>query len=201
MALINGIIEQQNFELVRDKIGEILKIELQNQFSLNPTLKVLDSKVFVERFIKFDKSELPAINVFFNSGNYSNQTALKQDGTYQYNIDMFTSAKSTDLKRGDSLSLVNLQRLAGVVRSILQSSFYIRLGFAAPSISHRSVKSIQISEPQQNMDGSNMMYGRLILEVIFEETAINFVPINLACNDTTIKLFETEKGYEWQVCN
>ena len=77
-SIIDGIIPAQQYETIRDKIGLILYEELVNQFTLT-TDEDLNVKVFVERFVAFDKTDFPCLNVVFSGGNYDNKN--KQDAT------------------------------------------------------------------------------------------------------------------------
>ena len=85
--LIEAILEQ-NFELIRDQIGLIIKTELLAQKTLQPNVDILqkETKVFIDRLIIPDKSELPMINVFMDVGSFDNQDVQAVDGTYTYNI-------------------------------------------------------------------------------------------------------------------
>jgi hypothetical protein len=91
MALIDNLIGQSSFELIRNKIGEILATELAHQFYLDDD-EVLSADVWVERFVKFDASACPAINVRLATGDYSNQNQGHTDGEYIFNIDFYTFA-------------------------------------------------------------------------------------------------------------
>ena len=201
MAILTELIPQQNFELVRDRIGEIIKDELENQVVLQPNeLALKDVSVFVDRIVKINKSELPLINVFLDIGNFNNQDVEAQDGVFMYTIQFYFGGKSSQNEaRGDQASLRNLQRLIGVVRGIIQSAKYLTLGFAKPSVLHRSIKSILISDPAASQDGSNISQGSLTLEVRLVEDAEMFTSRTLLGADTTIKLSESSKGFEYKI--
>lgn len=202
MALLTEIIQQQNFELVRDKIGAILAEELAGQAVLNFSEKALTGVVVhVDRSVTFDHTELPAVNVFLDGGTYDNETIEKQDGSYSYNIDIYTASKTSQNVSGDKNSLRNLQRLCGIIRAILQSPHYLTLGFSRPSVSVRSVKSIQIQDPRLNQDALNTMYGRIILDVRFIEMAEQFKPVVSGGSDTEVRLEEGDKGFFYVVDN
>lgn len=201
MAILNSAILPQNYEIVRDQIGAIIKDEIANQEILQPSEEALKSvRVFVDRLVIPNKSELPLINVFLDTGSFNNQDVEAQDGVYIFNIDFYVKSKSSSNdSRGDTKSLRNLQRLIGVVRSIIQSAKYLRLGFDAPSVLHRSIKSILISDPTLSQDGSNISQGRLTLEVRLVEDAEMFEGALLLGATTTVKLFETESGFEYKI--
>lgn len=195
MAKITGIIGEHSFELIRDRIGEILADEIANQFTLRPSETEIDATVFVDRFTPFDKSELPAVNVLLASGDYSVVTPKCDTGDYEYYIDVYTSGKETDLVRGDTQSSRNLHKLLGICRAILRSPYYSTLGFITPQIGHLSIASIQVMEPKNNQDATNTIWGRLVFKV----KAPEFVELQTALDidnwKTTVKLNNTEKGY------
>lgn len=199
MSILIEAIPEQNFELVRDQIGAIIKTELAGQVVLQPTEEAIkDVKVFIDRLVVSNKAELPLINIFLDTGNFNNQDVEAQDGVYIFNIDFYVSGKSgSNEARGDTRSLRDLQRLMGVIRAIIQSAKYLTLGFEAPSVLHRSIKSLLISDPTTSQDGSNISQGRLTLEVRLVEEAEMFVSRILLGTDTTVKLFETSKGFEY----
>ena len=200
-SILIDAIPEQNFELVRDQIGTIIKEEITQQAILQPTEDALKNvSVFVDRLVMPNKSELPLINVFLDLGNFDNQDVEAQDGTYSFNIDFYFSGKSgANESRGDVQSLRNLQRLMGVVRAIIQSVKYVTLGFAKPSVMHRSIESLLITDPTVSQDGSNISQGRLTLKVRMVETAEMFVPSVLNESLTKVKISDTEKGFEYEI--
>ena len=108
MALINGIIQQQNYELIRDRLGEILAVELANQTVLTGTefVKAVD----IERLIPYDETDYPVINVVFNNGDYSNKQQTQSDGYYKYFIVGYVKAKTNNSERGDKLATNKLHK-------------------------------------------------------------------------------------------
>lgn len=194
MARILTPIQRQKYELIRDRIGEILADELivQAIIEYDDNLNV---DVFVERFIPFDKSEVPCINILLARGLYDNKSVVKSDGTYTYNIDHYVSCKSTEGSRGDSAAARQLQKLMGVSRAILEDPQYNTLGFTKPYISHTEVREMNIGDPVNNQDGINMIMGRLTFVVRAPETVLALEPRLLDGYDTTVKLYNTDKGY------
>ena len=71
--MINTLIGQQKFELIRDRIAEILSTEIANQATIEGhDLWTENIFVWLERTAPFDKSELPCINVSMSSGEFDN---------------------------------------------------------------------------------------------------------------------------------
>ena len=54
MSLIDGIIQPRAYELIRDKIAEILLEEFANQFALTSDADLNLHKVYLERFVPLD---------------------------------------------------------------------------------------------------------------------------------------------------
>lgn len=193
MSVINGIIPSQKFETIRDKIGSILADELANQCSLTSD-PVLDLDVWVERFIPFDESELPAVNVSLATGNFAGHTQKSTEGTYTYFIDVHTKAPTTAVDKGDSLAMVKLQKILGVCRAILEDPKYKTLGFDAPIIFNRKFETLAIADPGKQ-DAASAVMGRLGFLVKTTETVELINAPLIGRSDTRIKLFETDKGY------
>ncbi len=194
MPQITDPIPAQAFEVIRNRIGEILIDELENQVDKFYKLE-LDATVFIERFVPFDKTAVPAVNVSLARGDYDIQTAINSDGTYRFNIDCYHKAPSTVAENGDSFAMFKLQTLIGACRAILESPKYITLGFAAPFIEHREAENIQIAPPVDAKDGSSIVMGRLSFIVRVPENNDIITPKLIAGFDTQVKLGLTDKGY------
>lgn len=200
MSVISGIIAQQSFELIHDRIGEILVDELANQFALSGNAD-LDVTVYKERHIPFGIQELPSVNVLMERGEYNNQSQPNTQGTYRYLIECTHSSPSKDTdsnntRRGDTLAMSKLQRLIGVIRAILEDPKYKTLGFTAPFLGNRHAENMYfMKHPHQDAD--NIVQGRLTFVVSAPESSVLIYPNLIQGYDTTVKLHETEKGYIW----
>ena len=198
-SVISTEIGPQSFEIVRDRIGRILAEELENQYklTLNPLLKVSN---WIERFLPFDNTELPSVNVMLAEGTYDGQTAIQTDGTYRYYIDVFVNAKTKPGDAGDQKAMRGLHKIIGICRAIIQDARYKTLGFPTPSgfIMNRHFESIQIKEPKQkDNDLMSTAMGRLILSVKVPEVTSYIQPVSGQFMATTVKLESTERGYRW----
>jgi hypothetical protein len=193
MSVINGIIPPQKFEVIRDKICAILTDEIANQFVLTSDA-TLDLDVWRERFIPFDESELPAVNVSVATGNFSGHTQVSTDGTYTYFIDVHTKAATTGDDPGDSLAMLKLQKILGICRAILEDPKYKTLGLTAPIIFFRKCETLSISDPGKQ-DAASAVMGRIGFSVKTTETVELITPTQLGRSDTTVKLYLTDKGY------
>jgi len=194
MALITNIIPAQNFEVIRDAIGFVLAEELANQFALTSD-EDLNAKVWIERILPFHHTDVPAVNVLFNGGNYTQQTTINSDGDYTYFIDVYHSAKTSATKDGDKTASIKLHKLLGVCRAILENPIYRTLGIAPPSLQHTSVTTISIADAKDNQDAVSVMMGRLTFNVRACETTKLADGLALFSSTTTVKLGNTDKGY------
>lgn len=199
MSVINTVIGPQAFEIVRDRVGRILADEFDNQFQItyDPALRV---QVWIERFLQFDKTELPSICIGLVEGSFDGQDALQHNGTYRIYIDAYVNAKSSDKDPGDQKAMIKLHRLLGVARAIIMDPRYITLGFAVRPgfIMNRHFETIQIESPRQKEhDAGSSVMGRLVLSVKVPEITATIQPVNIKDLWTTVKLADTEKGSLW----
>lgn len=194
MSKITTEIPLQGFELIRDKIGEILADEILAQFAIHadPERK---ANVFIERIIPIDKIDTPVVNVLYSRSSYDGNIAINTDGKNSYNIDVYAKAKTKIGKSGDVQAMSNLTRILGIVRAILESPHYLTLGFVPPFIMHTEVSSIEIRDPSNNQDAANIMMGRLIFVVDAAENTEKIQPVAAEGYDTEVKLEETDKGF------
>lgn len=193
MAQIKGIIPPQYFEVIRNRIAEILVDELDGQVLLTYDTD-LEATVYIERFVPFDNTEMPAINVSFSGGDYNNQTVRDVDGSYSYFIDVFTRANTTDNDRGDKLAMFKLHKLLGVCRAIIQNPIYKTLGFEPPFLMSRQISNISIAAPKEG-EVLSVVMGRLILTIVAPEDIQLLTAKLIDGFDTQVKLVLTDKGY------
>ncbi len=197
--MINTVIPPQAFQIVRDRIGRILADEIDNQFqiSYNPDLQVTN---WIERYLRFDKTECPAVNVMLADGSYDGQDALQHNGTYKFFVDCYVNAKSHEEDPGDQRAMIKLQTLLGVCRAIIMNPRYVTLGFAVRPgfVMNRHIESLQIQIPnQKEHDTSSCVMGRLTVSVKVPEYSEPITPVNIVDMYTSVKLAETDLGYLW----
>lgn len=199
MALIDYKIPESSFVKIRARIAEILASELPNQAALNKS-EWFNAKVYAERETAIDKTEPSLINVTLSRGDYDLLTAISQDGQYNFNIDIYTRAKSSVEQNGDQKSSERLQRLTGVCHHILSHHIYRALGFAPPFIEHCSVQTIQFADPIKEDQASNVFMSRIVFGVRAPEKSNPNAGDVLAGYKTTVKMSETDYGYfyEWE---
>lgn len=195
MSKITDTLLPEYFEFIRDRIAEILIDELNNQY-VNKGNYFAEARVFVERSIAFDKTELPALNVSVGTGTYSSQHQGQSLGDYVFFLDVHTSAKHNDTDSADKVAAIHAQRLAGLVRAILENPIYKTLGFATPSISRRYMEKFDIAAPKEN-DAMQSSMIRQYFHVSVVETSKLIVPTLIAGYDTVVKVNNTNEGYQY----
>ena len=199
MALINTIIGPSGVELIKHKIAAILKTELENQKVLQEDTFPIN--VFVDRMVPIDKSEILVINVRFESLNPEsiNQHGSQEDATFT--IDTWAVSKQTSTKRGDLLSTNFRDKITFQIKAILQSNFYVTLGFVPGLIMSSNVQNIEPYEPNNNQDASFVSMARLNHQVRFYQNYKVEEGVLLTNNLTNVKLSNTELGFKYELIN
>jgi len=202
---LNYTVAASNFETVRDKIATILKEEMDNQAIRRGTPQTpplpnipnpdYTANFYTERFTPVGKEEGNVITVDIDSGQFDNQIPISQSFECTFNIDIFTSAKHLTTGQGYYNSAVKLHRLAGLVRHILQSPYYDRLGLTNGIIERRSVSRIQFAKVNDEQDAAFTRMARVVFVVRMNENSNQITPVTAAGYDTIINIEETEKGY------
>jgi len=201
MSKILTEITAQRFELIRDRIAEIITDELNGQFIITSN-SLFSAKVWLERFIPFDKTELPAVNIYFNGSNFDSQTPISSKSNNNYNIECSVSAKDTDSDAGDILANKKCHKLIGAIRYILENPNYLELDFTNPRFVFSTiVNNINISQPTNNSDGTFSVSAQIIFNVVSEELNGELSAIEAEKYTTTMKLNETEKGFYYELIN
>jgi hypothetical protein len=151
--ILSLITDRDNCEVVRDRIAEILLIEVASQKALAAAADPLqdpddwDLRVFTERtnpwdeFLPCDGDEehqstaTPIVNVWFDTSQFdsrSSDTVERQKATVVYNIDCYgygvSSDGDVDHDAGDARAALEAQRAMRLVRKILMAGSYIYLG-------------------------------------------------------------------------
>jgi len=199
MALIPGIIPQQNFETIRNQIAFVLAQELASQYARNNTIPQVQ-KVEIERFIPInEETESPLVNVSCDMGSYDNGNMVKWDGTYMFNIDAYTTANSTADDAGDKLAMVSLGRLVGLIRAILCNPIYKTLGLDAGTIADAKVERFFITDKSTVKDALSGVVGRVQYSLRCVETidTVNIITgVPLQDSTVTVTLNEDKTiGY------
>lgn len=201
--MITTAIPVQRFEEVRNKIGEIITAELSNQATLINDPR-LNATIWVERMAPFTSDEMPAINVGFISSENIEYSAVHANYECKYYIDVHNRAEAKTengvVMIGDVESQIVLQRICGIVRSILTHPLYKTLGFADAFIETRNVESVMIADPQSD-DSNFISTARIVFMVRLVERNTAESAVLSTGNTTNIRLEMTERGYKFELNN
>ena len=213
MPLIDEALGFNAFELIRDRTAAIIADELGNQAELqaqvaNPDTDLVEQleklKIVTERFRPFNESDYPAVDVFLFQDEFDNKAQQQVRGTMHLYLDVYTDGvrKGTDPKSdaGDQLSSKRGQRIAGLIRTILEHPAYVTLLFNPPAecyINRTIVRSIKRTEEENTKDGLSVMLYRVIFEVVSSEETNALPSRELALATTDVRIGETSLGYQW----
>lgn len=197
MSKISEIIGPQNFELVRDKIAEILAIELAEQFVLSGDADI-NATVWLERFVPFNYNDSPAVNVSIGTIQNPSKDSASSVSELTINVDAIFSAKTDNSDNGDSLAQVKSHKLIGKCRAILETPAYDVLDFARSSdgIGHTSVQSIDFASKESG-DAVSVAMSRMKFLVKVSETVPLVGTVPLVESNTRVTLELTDKGYRY----
>lgn len=200
-------IPSQRFEIIKDRIAEIILCELESQKALNvqdkETLAILNNtKLFSERMRKLSSSQSYAIVLINASMDFSNQHQTYSKNAVTYFLDFYGGDTSSQNIAGDTRSADRTQRLIGIVRSILESPHWARLGFD-PSISEqiiasRKIQTVRRMEEVDTRDSMDSVMYRMLFMVETSETTETLSGVDLKNAITNVKISDTELGYEYE---
>ena len=199
MSKITGIIPKQGFEIVRDLVGAILKVELDEQKILQGLTDEIN--VYNSRSTPFHQSEKIMINVSTDSANYDNEHVVGVTGRTSFFIDIYTSAKEKEDADGGLLSTILKDKYLGMIRFILQDHHYKTLGLAPGLIMNAKVEGFENFEPSNNQDASFVKMARLSYSVKLYENQSVWNGIEISTIFTDVKLDLTERGYKYELIN
>lgn len=196
--MITTLIDKQdNFEIVRDKIAQILANETVNQQALAVTAgKDPDDwklQVYSERSNPWEKwlnvnndspaDKSPIVNVWLDNSNFDesgSDVVKRQKSETIYNIDCYGLGISTDETightPGDMQASFEAQRATRLVRNILMAAQYVYLDMRG-LVWQRWPQSVTSFQPQ--IDARNVQHVhavRLALRVRFNEESPQVEP-------------------------
>ena len=191
--MIQSLIDKQdNFEIIRDEIAAILKLEITEQMVLaTAATKDPDDwklRIFSERSNPWEQysdsptDTSPIVNIWYDNSSFdpgaSNSVESQKAGAV-YNIDCYGYGKSTDVQGGghnpgDKEAALEVQRALRLVRNILMASQYTYLGLRG-LVWSRWTQSISVFQPQ--IDGRAIQHvvgARIAFRVEFNEFSPQF---------------------------
>lgn len=203
MAFLNEIIPPQGFDLVGNRIAEILTMEVANQVTIQDFQETVD--VYLERIEPMDKNEDVMISVALSQGDFEGQNMRDVQGTYRYFIDLFTSGYAEEDPDGEItkpsiVSKNKLYRYLGLIRYILSSGKLNTLGFAPGLIGGKYIAKIIIDTDYSNFgnhsnyDGAYIRFARFWYDVRVQENQLLWDSEPLLGNDTLFTYENTSKG-------
>lgn len=199
MPRIQGIIPSQAFEIIRNRIADILIDELQNQKDYTGD-EDLNIDITIEQRVAFDKSELTRMNIVMTDGDFDNTQQGQADGNYKYNVDVIGSSPSDDDNQGDTLSSILVQKIIGKAYAIMTNAQYRTLGFNPGSggVQRVSVTPISIGNLTQG-DARNTMVARMVVTVKATQTTELLQGRLAEGYDTEIKIGESDRGFKYTI--
>jgi hypothetical protein len=206
MSKILGVIAPQNYEVIRNKIVEIIAIELEEQFAMSYDPD-LDCNVWLERTTPFDLTEMtPAvINVSFIDGNYQNEDPKDADGVYSYAVDVYARSYTNAENIGDTRAALIVQKVIGKIRAILMATVYKTVDTGLGIVKNRKVVSVQVYDPKRPPNGDDSttfdQAGRLTFQVTAIETVEVIIPNVEQGSDTMVNFELTPRGFKWVRAN
>ena len=220
MPIQSLIDKQDNFEIIREQIGLILKTEETSQQALalaggkDPALWAL--RVFTERsnpwelFGDYDSDHTPIVNVWFETGNFNpsaSNVVEKQECQGLFNVDVYGYGESksdggTGHIPGDHAASIECQRAVRLVRNILMASEYTYLKLRG-TVWRRMISSTTIFQPQQDDQNADQIVGaRIAFRVDFSELSPQYEGEPLEILTTEVRrqstgelLFDAEYQY------
>lgn len=212
MPQLDYIIGSSNLEIVRSKLASILSDELSNQKSLiealaDPTddqllsLYSIPEKVYEERFVVIDESEATVLNVTLMNQPLSALTGFQQQtDVARINIEAYSQANSTPEQDGDAAATLKLHRLLMLSRHILMAPQYFDLGLKG-YIGSRVASDLEIYQPDEGIQNGYVVSGKFTMQVKIIETNKTVDGVSLLESETTHRLYDTEKGYYYEIIN
>lgn len=197
MGEITIQIQPRNFEIIRDRIGEILVLELADQVYTQNT------SVWRERTIGYDKTELPSVNIGFDNSSYDNDNPIAKRGANQFYIDVHCNSKDqaveiSGTKRGDTIAAITCNRISGIIDYILSAPEYYNLGFDPGVIASNWVSSIKTGRLSEK-DSLHTIVNRITFNVISNECVGELSGVPFSSITTKVTINETDKGHRFEL--
>jgi len=214
-----------NFELVRDRVAQIIYNEITEQlnkaislpypeyeaflnsfYDTNEVTNTKELSLFADRFIKPTWDELNIINiVLINEDLDPGEHISRQMAAVRLKIDVFCGKNADNESLGDTKSAHDCQKMLGILRAIIMHTNYIRLDFAPGFIQRRWAHGWNIQQPDElenRNNSNNIISGSLNISVNISEQNRGVTPIELEENYTNFYIdpegkykIETENLY------
>jgi hypothetical protein len=205
MPIITEQIGTQGFELVGNRIGEILLEEVLNQKEIQSFEDNVE--IYLELQEPFDKSQDVVISVDYKLSEYEGYTTRDSQGKCLYYVDIWTCGYGIGDTPASIVAKDKLFRYLGIVRYVLSSSKYLTLGFPAGLIGGKYIEKIIVDndysnhERHSNQDGSYIRFARVLFSVRVQENQNLWDSVVLQGNNTKITYNNTPKGTQLIINN
>lgn len=205
MAIITEVIGKQGFEVVQEKIAEILLLELTNQKKLQ--ILPSDFGVFMERQEPHDKSEDVMISIMLNGANYENFTPKGSEGITSYIIDVVAGGIANSKLSPSLVARNKLFKYVGMIRYILSSAKYQTLDLPKGLINGRYVETIKLDVDfsnfgnHSNYDAGFIRFARILFSVRINERQDLWEGVPLIANTTKVSFDNINKGFQLKFNN
>ena len=185
--MITSLIEKKDtFQIVRDQIAAILKLNVTNQMALAAASgkdeTLWDLRVFSERnnpweeFQDAEGPKPPIVNVWYDSSDFDDagsSSVNNQKTNAMYNVDIYACGVSAETadghSSGDESAALTLHNAACLVRNILMAGVYTYLGLRG-TVWGRKVTAVNIFQPSaDNATVQNIIGARISFRVTFTE--------------------------------
>ena len=193
-AIITEEISEQGFEKVLYQVAAILFTELDNQKTVHSNMP--DFAVFTERMTPYAQAENVMINVTSSNINFGNFTQSTSQGKVDFSIEIYSPLEHTSIDAGDDSKKFTLHKVAGLIRYILSSTKYKTLNLPLGLIGGTYVESIQFFDDFNNHGGASIRMATLGFSVRVQENQDLWNGVSFNENNTSIKLEETNLGYQ-----
>jgi len=205
MTIQSLIDKQDTFEIVRDKIAEILAVETASQQALataggkDPDLWKL--RVFTERSSAWEEwlnnpTDLaPIVNIWYDRSTFDpagSNVVSKQKTVGVFNLDCYGYGRAADdpgggHTPGDLEAAAVVQRALRLVRNILMASEYTYLSLRK-TVWQRWPASVEAFQPQLDGRAVQQVWGaRLAFQVTFWEFSPQYEGLELEYVSVTTK--------------
>lgn len=188
--LITEIIPDQPFQIIQNRIGEILLEEITAQHALQSLESSFE--LFVERIHPYDVSEDVVITLACREQDNQEYTQQSSQGQNLYFIDIFCGGiESSNRSLSEDVRL-KLFKYVGIVKYILNSGKYPTLGFPRGLIGNKHVKKVTFDTDysnwgnHSNYDGSGIRFCRILFLVTAREETELWQGIPLQGNDSVV---------------
>lgn len=186
-ARITSLIQPSALSLLTRQLMDVLLWEISNQKELaqngneTETQKAIASffcngvlNLFSYKFQNFDLSELNAICVNPQRETVEAHSTVRSQVSATFNITLFGGSTA---EVSDHDVFVKLERMSGIIRSILESGQYLTLGLQPGIISRTNVGGRQFYYPNGVENAEALNIANIEYTVWYDEERLRAVPL------------------------